>query len=61
MQELLGGLANNIDDLEGIDVHHYVDGGPKAKQSEIEAIIKESGVPYLQSFYERKTTVLVET
>ena len=46
MQELLGGLANNIDDLEGIDVHHYVDGGPKAKQSEIEAIIKESGVPY---------------
>ena len=46
MQELLVGLANNIDDLEGIDVHHYVDGGPKAKQSEIEAIIKESGVPY---------------
>ena len=46
MQELLGGLANNIDDLEGIDVHHYVDGGPKAKQSEIKAIIKESGVPY---------------
>ena len=46
MQELLGGLANNIDDLEGIDVHHYVDGGPKAKQNEIEAIIKESGVPY---------------
>ncbi len=46
MQELLGGLANNIDDLEGIDVHHYVDGGPKAKQTEIEAIIKESGVPY---------------
>ena len=29
-----------------IDVHHYVDGGPKAKQTEIEAIIKESGVPY---------------
>ena len=46
MQELLVGLANNINDLEGIDVHHYVDGGPKAKQSEIEAIIKESGVPY---------------
>ncbi len=46
MQELLGGLANNIDDLEGIDVHHYVDGGPKAKQSEIETIIKESAVPY---------------
>ena len=46
MQELLIGLANNIDDLEGIDVHHYVDGGPKAKQTEIEAIIKESGVPY---------------
>ena len=46
MQELLDGLANNIDDLEGIDVHHYVDGGPRAKQNEIEAIIKESGVPY---------------
>lgn len=46
MQELLSGLAKNIDDLEEIDVHHYVDGGPKAKQSEIEAIIKESGVPY---------------
>ena len=46
MQELLIGLANNADDLEGIDVHHYVDGGPKAKQTEIEAIIKESGVPY---------------
>ena len=46
MQELLGGLANNIDDLEGIDVHHYVDGGPSAKQNEIESIIKESGVPY---------------
>ena len=46
MQELLSGLAKNIDHLEGIDVHHYVDGGPKAKQSEIEAIIKESGVPY---------------
>lgn len=46
MQELLIGLAKNIDHLEGIDVHHYVDGGSKAKQSEIEAIIKESGVPY---------------
>ena len=46
MQELLGGLANNIDDLEGIDVHHYVDGGPSAKQNEIESIIKESSVPY---------------
>ena len=31
MQELLGGLANNIDDLKGIDVHHFVDGGPSAK------------------------------
>ncbi|MAH29871.1 MAG: hypothetical protein CL959_04245 [Euryarchaeota archaeon] len=46
MQELLGGLANNIDDLEGIDVHHYVDGGPSAKQNEIESIIKESSIPY---------------
>ena len=46
MQELLGGLTNNMDDLEGIDVYHYIDGGPKAKQSEIEDVINKSGVPY---------------
>jgi len=46
MRELLRGLASNIDDLEGIDIYHYVDGGAKSKQSEIETIIKESGVPY---------------
>ena len=46
MEELLRGLTKNIDDLDGIDLYHYVDGGPKAKQSEIEAIIRESDVPY---------------
>ena len=46
MEELLSGLTENLDDLEGIDVHHYIDGGPKAKQSEIKAVIKKSGVPY---------------
>ena len=28
MKELLQGLATNVDDLDGIDVFHYVDGGP---------------------------------
>lgn len=46
MEELLNGLTENLDDLEGIDIHHYIDGGPKAKQSEIKAVIKKSGVPY---------------
>ena len=46
MEEVLNGLTENLDDLEGIDIHHYIDGGPKAKQSEIKAVIKKSGVPY---------------
>ena len=46
MEELLRGLTNNMDDLEGIDIYHYVDGGPNAKQSEIEAVINKSNVPF---------------
>jgi hypothetical protein len=46
MRELLEGLAKNRTDLEHIDIIHYVDGGPKSKQSEIQAIIEQSGVPY---------------
>ena len=46
MRELLEGLAKNHADLEHIDIIHYVDGGPKSKQSEIQSIIEQSGVPY---------------
>jgi hypothetical protein len=46
MRELLEGLAKNRTDLEHIDIIHYVDGGPKSKQSEIQSIIEQSGVPY---------------
>lgn len=46
MEELLGGLTKNLDDLEGIDIYHYIDGGPKAKQNEIEAVINKSNIPY---------------
>lgn len=46
MKELLDGLMKNIDDLESIDIHHYVDGGPKSKQSEIKEMIERSEVPY---------------
>ena len=45
MQELLHGLATNAEDLDGIDVFHYVDGGPKSKQNEIKSIIEQSDVP----------------
>ena len=45
MQELLQGLAINADDLDGIDVFHYVDGGPKSKQDEIKSIIEQSEMP----------------
>lgn len=46
MRELLEGLAKNLTDLEGIDIFHYVDGGSKSKQSEIQTIIEQSGVPF---------------
>ena len=45
MQELLQGLAINADDLDGIDVFHYVDGGPNSKQEEIKSIIEQSEMP----------------
>ena len=45
MQELLQGLTKNTDDLDGIDVFHYVDGGPKSKQDEIKSMIEQSDVP----------------
>ena len=45
MQELLHGLATNAEDLDEIDVFHYVDGGPKSKQNEIKSIIEQSDVP----------------
>ena len=31
MEELLQGLSANMEDLDGIDVFHFVDGGPRAK------------------------------
>ncbi len=46
MEELLNGLTKNIDDLHGIDIYHYIDGGPRSKQDEIKSIIDKSGVPY---------------
>tara|TARA_B100001109_G_scaffold147199_1_gene119870 strand:- start:3128 stop:4015 length:888 start_codon:yes stop_codon:yes gene_type:complete len=46
MEELLQGLSANMEDLDGIDVFHFVDGGPRAKQSEIKEKIETSGVPY---------------
>jgi hypothetical protein len=46
MEELLNGLAENIEDLNGIDIYHYIDGGPRSKQDEIKNIIDKSGVPY---------------
>ena len=30
----------------GIDIYHYIDGGPCSKQDEIKNIIDKSGVPY---------------
>ena len=45
MQELLHGLATNAEDLDGIDVFHYVDGGPKSKQDEIKSTIEQSDMP----------------
>ena len=46
MEELLNGLAENIEDLNGIDIYHYIDGGHRSKQDEIRNIIDKSGVPY---------------
>ena len=43
--EVLQGLELNIDDLENIDVFHYIDGGPNAKQKEIVAHIEQSKLP----------------
>ena len=45
MQQLLDGLKENIDDLDGIDVYHYIDGGPKSDQPAIQEIIQNSEVP----------------
>ena len=45
-QEVLQGLELNKDDLEDIDVFHYVDGGPKSKQQEILELIKSSSLPH---------------
>ena len=41
MQELLQGLAKNADDLDEIDVFHYIDCGPKSKKYEIKSIIEQ--------------------
>ncbi|DAC40163.1 MAG TPA: hypothetical protein D7I00_05265, partial [Candidatus Poseidoniales archaeon] len=40
--EVLKGLEQNEDDLENIDVYHYIDGGAESKQEELLAHIKES-------------------
>lgn len=45
MQQLLDGLKENIEDLSGIDVYHYIDGGPKSDQPAIQKIIQDSEVP----------------
>ena len=45
MKQLLDGLHENIDDLDGIDVYHYIDGGPKSDQPAIQKIIETSEVP----------------
>jgi hypothetical protein len=43
--EVLKGLEQNIDDLENIDVFHYIDGGAGSKQKEIAAHIEASKLP----------------
>jgi len=45
MQQLLDGLKENLDDLDGIDVYHYIDGGSKSDQPAIQKIIDNSEVP----------------
>ena len=54
MQELLQGLAKNADDLDGIDVFHYVDGGPKSKQDEIKSTLNNPTCLVHRSSYARK-------
>ena len=44
--EVLKGLEQNEDDLESIDVYHYIDGGAESKQQELLAHIKGSKLEY---------------
>ncbi len=43
--ELLAGLELNLEDLENIDIFHYIDGGVNSKQSEIVALIERTKLP----------------
>ena len=44
--EVLKGLEQNKDDLENIDVYHYIDGGVDSKQQELLAHIKNSNLEF---------------
>ena len=44
--EVLKGLEQNKDDLENIDVYHYIDGGVDSKQQELFCHIKNSNLEF---------------